>query len=157
MKPIRQILGKRAFLAFVLALALALLAGAGAPAWSQDSDPATSLQAFNRAALQGDLDTVGGLLSGRFLASTRFAEQKSRDPERLKHEVRLMSFYQVLQQEVLSRTSARVKVVQQKLVGRQGFVTRWYYMVREGNLWKLDSIGLEESYGLRQMPFSPPA
>lgn len=147
MKPIRCVLGKRAFFAFALALGLALYAGAPAQGWSQDFDPATSLQTFNRAALRGDLDAVGELLSSRFLASTRFAEQKSRDPERLRHEVSLMSFYQVLQQEVLSPTTARVKVVQQKLVGRKGFVTRWYYLVREGRWWKLDRIGPEESYG----------
>jgi hypothetical protein len=104
------------------------------------------LVAFNRAALRGDLDTVGRFMSSRLLQSTSFVQLKRSNPDRLAGEVRLMTFYQVLQEEPLPGPNARIKVVQHKLVGGQGFVTRWYYMLLEGGLWKVDRIGQEMPY-----------
>lgn len=135
----------------VIVLALAALAlalqGLNPPlAWSQQSEATVALLTFNRAALRGDLDTAGRLMSSRFLRSTSFERQRRLDPARLAKEVRLMAFYQVLQEEELPGPNVRVKVLQQRLVGGQGFVTRWYYMVREDGIWKLDRIGPEMPY-----------
>lgn len=146
MKPIRDYLRGKILILWFLALGLTVQVLQPKLSWSQQKDPVMSLQTFNRAALNGDLDTVQELLSRRFLRSTSFIEEKRLNPGRLKEEIRLLSFYQTLQQERLAGSAARVRVVKQRLVGRQGFVTRWYYLVKEKNLWKVDKIGEEEPY-----------
>ncbi len=146
MKARRPFVGRTILLLGLLAVGL--VAGGLQPpeAWAQASQASSTLQAFNRAALQGDLKAVEGLLSKRFLASTAFATRKLSSPGRLREEVRLMSFYQIVREEPLDGSQVRVQVVQRRLVGGQGFVTRWYYMVRDGARWKLDRIGAEQPY-----------
>lgn len=146
MKPIRYFLRRKILILLFLAVGIFVQGLQPAIVWSQQNDLATSLLTFNRAAINGDIDTVQQLLSRRFLRSTSFVEQKRSNPARLKEEIRLLSFYQTLQQERLAGSAVRVKVVKQRLVGRQGFVTRWYYLVKEKNLWKVDRIGDEEPY-----------
>lgn len=129
-------------------LALALAAQGLVPPWAfaQQNDPVSSLETFNRAAVRGDLDTVQALLTRRFLRETSFIEEKTSNPAQLKRDVKLLSFYQTLRHEPISGLAVRVKVVQQRLVGRRELVTRWYYLVREDNSWKVDRIGPEEPY-----------
>jgi hypothetical protein len=146
MKPIRYFLRRKILILLFLAVGIFVQVLQPAIVWSQQNDLATSLLTFNRAAINGDIDTVQQLLSRRFLRSTSFVEQKRSNPARLKEEIRLLSFYQTLQQERLAGSAVRVRVVKQRLVGRQGFVTRWYYLVKEKNLWKVDRIGDEEPY-----------
>lgn len=128
-----------------LALALIVPGLQPPPVLAEQQGPVTSLQTFNQAALNGDLETVQHFLSRRFLTSTSFFEEKRRNPSQLRQEVRLLSFYNILAQEPLPGPTVRVKVVQHRLVGR-GLVTRWYYLVQEDNRWKVDSIGEEEPY-----------
>jgi hypothetical protein len=132
--------------AIVFALGLATQGLAPPSALAQQSGPVSSLETFNRAAIQGDLDTVQALLTRRFLHETSFVEEKASNPAQLKRDVKLLSFYQVLNQESISGSAVRVKVVQQRLVGRLELITRWYYLVREDNRWKLDRVGPEEPY-----------
>ena len=146
MGPIRYFLRRKLLILLFLAVGIFVQLLQPAIVWSQQNDLATSLLTFNRAAINGDIDTVQQLLSRRFLRSTSFVEQKRSNPARLKEEIRLLSFYQTLQQERLAGSAVRVRVVKQRLVGRQGFVTRWYYLVKEKNLWKVDRIGDEEPY-----------
>jgi hypothetical protein len=131
-------------LPWILALVLVVTGFLSPTAWTRQHDPVASLQLFNRAALNGDLDKVQELLSRRFLRSTSFLDQKQRNPGRLKQEIKLLSFYQILQHEPLQASTFRVKVLQQRLVGRRGTVARWYYLVQEDNQWKVDRIGAEE-------------
>ncbi len=147
MKSLQKFLAVKVFVTGLLAFGLLAQGLAPSVAWSQQSEAAVTLLAFNRAALRGDLDTVERLLSRRFLQATSFAEQRRRDPEGLKEEVGRMSFYQIVGEEPLSRQEVRIKVLQRKLVGGQGLVTRWYHLKREGGLWKLDRIGREMPYG----------
>lgn len=146
MKPIRYFLRRKILILLFLAVGIFVQVLQPAIVWSQQNDLVTSLLTFNRAAINGDIDTVEQLLSRRFLRSTSFVEQKRSNPGQLREEVRLLSFYQTLHHERQTGSVGRVKVVKQRLVGRQGFVTRWYYLVKEGNLWKVDRIGDEEPY-----------
>jgi hypothetical protein len=146
MKSFRELLRATVFVIGLLAFGLSVQSLTPSVAWSQQSDAAVTLLAFNRAALSGDLDTVERLLSSRFLQSTSFTEQRRLNAGRLIEEVRLMSFYQIVGEERLPGQEVRIKVVQQRLVGGQGFVTRWYYLKREGGLWRVDRIGREMAY-----------
>ena len=146
MKPIRYFLRRRILILLFLTVGIFVQVLQPAIVWSQQNDMVTSILTFNRAAINGDIDTVEQLLSRRFLHSTSFVEQKRSNPGWLKEEVRLLSFYQTLHHERLTGSAGRVKVVKQRLVGRQGLVTRWYYLVKEGSLWKVDRIGDEEPY-----------
>lgn len=130
----------------LLVLGLVFQSLAPPAAFSQDGGAQASLLAFNSAAISGDLPAVERHMSSRFLRSSGFEAQRLRDPDRLTDEVRLMSFYQIVGEEHASSQETRVKVVQQRLVGGQEFVTRWYYLIKEGGLWKLDRIGQEMSY-----------
>lgn len=137
---------KKMLLLGLLVLGMVLQGLVPTKAFSQDGGAQASLLAFNRAAISGDLPAVERHLSSRFLRSSGFEAQRLRDPRRLEEEVRLMSFYQIVGEEHPSSQEARVKVVQRRLVGGQEFVTRWYYLVKEGGLWKLDRIGQEMPY-----------
>jgi hypothetical protein len=146
MKPIRYFLRRKILILLFLAVGIFVQVLQPAIVWSQQNDLVTSLLTFNRAAINGDIDTVEQLLSRRFLRSTSFVEQKRSNPGQLREEVQLLSFYQTLDHERLTSSAGRVKVVKQRLVGRQGLVTRWFYLVKEGSLWKVDRIGDEEPY-----------
>ncbi len=146
MKPIRYFLRRKILILLFLAVGIFVQVLQPAIVWSQQNVLVTSLLTFNRAAINGDIDTVEQLLSRRFLHSTSFVEQKRSNLGRLREEVRLLSFYQTLRHERQTSSVGRVKVLKQRLVGRQGFVTRWYYLVKEGSLWKVDRIGDEEPY-----------
>ena len=146
MKPIRYFLRRKILILLFLAVGIFVQVLQPAIVWSQQNDLVTSLLTFNRAAINGDIDTVEQLLSRRFLHSTSFVEQKRSNLGQLREEVRLLSFYQTLHHERLTSSAGRVKVVKQRLVGRKGLVTRWFYLVKEGSLWKVDRIGDEEPY-----------
>lgn len=146
MLPKSESLIRRVVPAVVLALAVAAQGLVPPLASGLQNDPSASLETFNRAAVGGDLETVQMLLTRRFLRETSFIEEKAKDPGQLKRDVKLLSFYQVLNQEIISGLAVRVRVVQQRLVGRRELITRWYYMIREDNRWKVDRIGPEEPY-----------
>jgi len=76
MKPIRYFLRRKILILLFLAVGSFVQVLQPAIVWSQQNDLVTSLLTFNRAAINGDIDTVQQLLSRRFLRSTSFVEQK---------------------------------------------------------------------------------